>query len=683
MNTDPILCRGYVAAPINASANEIVYLPAGIVEGVPSQGNKPVNVQLMVTPESAKALEEQRRIIASRGDSPFFDFNHDDDAASFRVTRFDWREGVGVIASGEWTKPGRDAIEGKAYRGFSPVCHVDDSKKRPACVVCHPRALPNMGGLVNNPAFKNIPAFFAKQASDSPGATGSNQNQNQNTMNEQELAALRAKIQEQNEELIALKAKDTALKAKNETDAIVASQIAAKEAQLEADNAKIELEALKGKSAKLEADAKARAEADADAAVQAAVSRGAIAAKDEATKAKWKALIASDASASALLAAIPGAQALGNRITGQADKPKVERGAISARDAIKAYRETMRQQIGNEHWTDKRKIAQEAGAIWAADIRTQYDAVCDMPIVGDNSIGTAAGVLVTMRSLELLKYTFPMFSRITTDFSSENQVFNTAITTHYRSLPTIGTYTTSYAQTDQASTPVSVTIDAHKYLQTTFGVNVLAGTMRNLFEEYAEGNASSLAADLGGAVYDLITTAFTNTAIVAAQADFGRSTVIDVGVSLTNAKVPKGAMNRTLLLNPTYYGQLAKDNAIVTLAAFQNRGVITTGMEALPQVHNFTVMEADSMDDNSQNLVGFGFSKSALILATRLPTDYTQALPGASFGNVMVVTNPDTGFSMLQTEFVDHTAGSANQRVAWMRGQSRGQIAAGTRITSA
>ena len=76
------------------------------------------------------------------------------------------------------------------------------------------------------------------------------------------------------------------------------------------------------------------------------------------------------------------------------------------------------------------------------------------------------------------------------------------------------------------------------------------------------------------------------------------------------------------------------------------------------------------------NLAGFGFSKSALCAATRLPTDYAALLPGASYGAVTTVTDPDTGASCMQTMYVDHNIGVSNWRLAWMFGVAAGQVAA-------
>jgi len=255
-------------------------------------------------------------------------------------------------------------------------------------------------------------------------------------------------------------------------------------------------------------------------------------------------------------------------------------------------------------------------------------------------------------------------------------------------VPTPGTYSTSvgYAATtvppvDQAATDAYVTINAHKFVQAQFTANDLSGTARRLFDEFAPASAYALAKDLVDALYALILIGtYTSTAVKSDLADFGRSVVIDAGTALQLNGVPMGAQNRTLLLYSTYFGQLAKDNAIVTLAAFQDRNIIEAGV--LPNVHGFFVIDAPNLPTTA-NLCGFAFSKSALLLATRLPNDYATILPGASFGSVQTVINPDTGAACVQTTYVDHNYGFANFRLAWMYGVRAGQPKAGQLLTSA
>src|SRR5580765_3266738 len=213
MNDDPIECRAAVQLSPTAT-NEVLFLPIGLHAITPVAGGIGRPIKVKIDQGTAAAIEKQRAILAGKGKRPYFDFDHQDGAASFWPEAFIWRNGEGVIACGEWTRHGRESVEGKDYRAFSPVFHVDNKRGDPAAVMCKDDAGPNMGGLVNNPAFKDLP-LWAKNA----GVTaleqqtrvkeqGSHAANNGETQMNEEMAALRAKQQELETRVGALVAKD-------------------------------------------------------------------------------------------------------------------------------------------------------------------------------------------------------------------------------------------------------------------------------------------------------------------------------------------------------------------------------------------------------------------------------------------------------------------------------------------
>ena len=656
-----LLCHAAFDAPLTASG-EMMFMPAGAHTITPSQGGKAVKVNVLVTAAGAQELETQRAALEAKGKRPYFDFNHEDGPASFWPAAFYWKDGPapGIYCRGEWSESGRTAVEGKEYRQFSPVFHVDNVRANPAKIAAREHALPNMGGLVNAPAFSNILPFWAKNAD---GAHSITTNQIAD-MTPQELAALQAKNTELQTELDGLKAQA----AKDQNNAALAAALSAKESEVKLSASVLENETLKAKNAALEAKAQARRESDADAAVKAAVARGALATKDDALHAKWKSLILADASAADLLAAQPSAPALGGRVT--AGSVTVSQESLVA--SLNAF--------------DAEKDAVKRAAIYAKDISPRLAKGEDMPLVAANSPGTLSGTLVSQRTLELLKFTFPVLSAVTADFSDAAALYGQAIKTRTIAIPTVQTYSTStgWTATDATDSDVTVTINNHVGVPIVFNANTLGSTVRRLFDEHAPAAAYALAKKMVDDLYALVVIGtFTNTGIVKSAATFGRPTVIDMGVALNNLGVPMGPQNRTLLLNSTYFGALAKDSAIISLATFggNNRtGIITDG--SLPDVHGFKVVDAPNLPGTG-NLTGFAFSKSALVIATRVPSDYTQALPGASFGNVQVVTDPDLGLSVQQVQYVNHDLGTATQRIALMYGVAAGQVTAGQILTSA
>jgi hypothetical protein len=335
------------------------------------------------------------------------------------------------------------------------------------------------------------------------------------------------------------------------------------------------------------------------------------------------------------------------------------------------------------------KDPRKRGAIYAKDISPRMDEAEMVPISAANAPGSLAGTLVTQRTLELLKFQFPVLKQISTDFTAESALYNQTIKSRVVAIPTVSTYntTTGYAQTDMTSVDVDVTLNQHKYVQITFDANTLSGTVRQLFDDFAPASSYALAKDMVDAVYALITAAnFTATPTTKSLVNFARNDVIDMGTALTLRGVPGGSLNRSLLLHPTYYGQVEKDsgtvlNAVTALAAFQRPEILTEGV--LPNLDGFKVINAPNLPGNSENLVGFGMSRSALLVATRLPSDYANVLPGASNGIVTPVIDPDLGIAVMQVQYVDHTLGRANQRMALIYGVAKGQDNAGQRLVSA
>ncbi|HVZ63397.1 MAG TPA: hypothetical protein VG936_02325 [Lacunisphaera sp.] len=305
-------------------------------------------------------------------------------------------------------------------------------------------------------------------------------------------------------------------------------------------------------------------------------------------------------------------------------------------------------------------------------------------VLASNSLGTLVGNLVAQQSLSLLKYEFPALGFISRDFSNESVKYGQTIDTRTKSAVTVQEYDPAsggYPPTNATTTDVAVTINKHVYAGISFNANELASTNRDLFGEQAGGCAYALGEYLVGLIYALITpTAFSLTAQKTTQAKsgFARVTVQAMGEAMTARKI--GKRDRALLLNSAYYNQLGQDSSIVTRDSYQGGQLVTDNV--LPMVAGFLPIEAPSLPTDN-NLTGFGLTPEALVLATRLPVDYTTVLPGANYGSVSQVTDPSTGISLMLVQFVDHRAGSSNYRVALMGGVAVGDTVRGQLLVSA
>ncbi len=692
MNEDPELqpieCRAAVEISPTAT-NEILFLPIGLHAITPVAGGIGRPIKVKVGPESAQAIEAQRSKLMADGKRPYFDFNHSDDRASFWPNQFVWRPGEGVIARGEWSDGGKRSVEGRDYRAFSPVFHVDNKRAEAAVVVCKENADPNMGGLVNNPAFKDLP-LWAKNAESlgNAGASGDNEGEKrENQMSNEEIDALRSKQQELEKEVEALKASND-------------PKLSQSEVELRNIQQEIEIAALKAKSDSLEKVVGETNKRNAESAVKAAIQRGAVLPKDTKTQNEWIIRGTADPSfvTSVINAAVGRGDVLERRITGRTVTITEEApGAIFA--ALAKVNSNAKKSRKPD---DKLACAREFASIYAAEFRgTNAERMLAFPIanledsiiaagdVTDGDLGTLAGTLVVQRTLELLKFSFPSLAMFTTDFTSEQATFGQTIMTRTVDIPDVQTYSTSAGWTSSTAntSDVPVTIDHHEGVPITFNEQVMASTIRRLFDEQAPAQAYALAKSMVDALYANITDANFDNNIISTLGAFSRAKVIDAGIALDLAGVPSGLGMRTMLLWPTFFGALEKDTALIQLAAFQKPEIITNptgaGVSLVIPVESFQVVKAPNLPTNDSNLVGFAGSKSALCIASRLPNDYTKFAPGVSYGNVQTVTDPDLGLSVMLVQYVDHTLATGNQRISLMYGTAAGQTDAGLLIKAA
>lgn len=524
----PIFCRESYALP-DVASGEMMYMPGGLQQITPVRGGLKKNkdgtsptITVMVDARGAAELERQRVALEARGKKPFFDFNHVDGEASYWPTSFFWKDGPvpGIYCKGEWTATGEAKVKGKEWRQFSPVFHLDDKRAKPARIVCREWAKPNMGGLVNDPAFHDILPLWARDAGGAETETQPDQN-----MNEEELAALRAKNKELETELSALKAKEAELKAKNQTDALVASEIRAKEAEKRANDATLEVEALRAKS-KSQSDAiAARNKADAEAAVKRAVERGAIAAKDTGTQDALVAKAAEDPGFVPVIDAMQGSQ-LGVRITPSGTNVEVTRNAPNA--IMKAFAAVVARNaaipLNAATAKDKGALARESAAIFAKDI-SEDNVLADMTMeeavqaadVSSDQVGLLAGTLVLQRSLPLLQYEYPILSSIASDYSDSPGLWNQTEMTRIVLRPAVQNYDPTPDATGRPKgwvtvssaqmVDVPVKLDEHVGVPIVFGTQTLGSTVRNLFGEVAPQAIHALGGRAVGKLTALMTAA--------------------------------------------------------------------------------------------------------------------------------------------------------------------------------
>lgn len=282
------LVSAALAAAIGDGApDEIVFLPEGKHEITPWVDGKPKPVTVNVPPargvEIAASLQTALEARQKSNVRPWFDFEHKRGAASALPKSFRYEPGKGVMVAVDWTRAGREAIEGRDFSYLSPVFLLGDDGI--------PDGLPERGplaGILNEPAFREIPRIAA---SDAAGTTESTEQPP--AMSKLIFAALAISAAHADAETLAVQAIDKL-------------KVEATDAKAEAARLKTENEVLTKKvEAADQAAATARKER-ANTLVQAAVADGRIAPNDTDKQDKFRTKIeAGDTFAEEILAQLP------------------------------------------------------------------------------------------------------------------------------------------------------------------------------------------------------------------------------------------------------------------------------------------------------------------------------------------------------------------------------------------
>lgn len=250
--------------------------------------SEPVDLKVRVHAGTATRLQNLLQTLRAKAqagleDFPYFDFNHEDGAASGRPLEFYWAgddpKTGGIRAKVDWSEPGKQALTGKvpSFRRFSPSFSVDATGEVTGAPL-------NMGGLVNRAAFKTIQPLVAG------GPMTGDRNPRKANMDAEKLAADLAAAQKQITELTAKLA-----------TAQSAEVVSAKDG---------EITKLKARIVELEGKITVAAKESAKAIVDAAVKAGKLAPQNTAIQEKWINAIAADPSLAETLNAMAANPAL-------------------------------------------------------------------------------------------------------------------------------------------------------------------------------------------------------------------------------------------------------------------------------------------------------------------------------------------------------------------------------------
>lgn len=292
------------ASAIDDTPASIVYLPEGTHTITATISGKVRTATVHVTEDVLAKFSEDLAERQSRNVKPFGGFDHAQGAASFIPIAFRYEQGKGLILDVEWTEAGRSSVEGRNHRYFSPTFLLGKDGT--------PAGLPprgEIGSLVNEPAFEDMPAVAAADATTT---------QPEQTMLDllKQLGLVPAEIEDEAAAIELAKQALADLRAKADAE---------HEIEVEAQKPDTaEIDALKAENQKLKDQLTTAAKARADKAVADAVKCGRIEPLNQKAKDYWHKAILNDPDAETVLASMPSNPALSGAVSASFKTPETQ-----------------------------------------------------------------------------------------------------------------------------------------------------------------------------------------------------------------------------------------------------------------------------------------------------------------------------------------------------------------------
>jgi len=260
----------------------IVYMPRGDWRISPKVNGEPKEITVTVDQNTAATLQSDFEKRLAQPVRPTGGFDHKPGKASFIPRGFTWDEAKGVILNVDWTRAGKDAIEGRDYSYFSPTFLLNNEK------VAGLTERGEIGSLTNNPAFEQIERIAA-----------SNDPDDESDPDDYLMTKLSNKLSEFN--LITAEQAEDA-------EAVVQAVMAM---HTELASARASNAALRNENTALKAESERIKAKEADSIIEAAIAEGRIPGKDTKLLGYWRAqLIAQPETVKEVIASLPANAAL-------------------------------------------------------------------------------------------------------------------------------------------------------------------------------------------------------------------------------------------------------------------------------------------------------------------------------------------------------------------------------------
>lgn len=377
-----------------------------------------------------------------------------------------------------------------------------------------------------------------------------------------------------------------------------------------------------------------------------------------------------------------------------------------ARLALQAgllYKKSLAPRIGEWKEIPPRELARCVGLEFSAASsfnRRSFEAADVLD--PNNQFQTLVGTLVLQQTLPLFAYEYPELLNMFTDFSATPGLYKETVMTRVVNIPAVVNYNEQLGADGrpigfEVASPGS-TVDAplvlSQYIAVPFvvGQATLSATPRRLFDEIAPAGIKAIAGYFVGMVTKLLTPNIFNAyaqvtapdangvvTVPVAYASYVKSlqdwdvTDLDkLDAILTQNKVPSS--DRGILLNPDYFAKTRNAQRLLFAYAATADNPQLTDSELPKTISGFKPYKAAYLP---ANVPFFTFQKAAIMLKSRLPVDYRDAVNAMVPGSITTVTDPDTGISVALVQRVDLVGNYAEWRPEVQLGANVGDVRGG------
>lgn len=276
-----------------------------------------------------------------------------------------------------------------------------------------------------------------------------------------------------------------------------------------------------------------------------------------------------------------------------------------------------------------------------------------------NTLGGINLTVIAQDSLTTLLAEFPLISKFTTNFGGEIATRGETVVTRIANSitsPITDIGANGYAVTNVTSVERRINLDNHKGFVMGFSDGEVAkggyDVLRRTFIRPAAHAVSKAVLD---DIFALVTetnfpevTPYGATVYNGTVAAFDADAVANISQALTERNVPQ--QDRLLIVRPSLYTALAKDNAISAQYASGTNAPLTENL--LPRIHGFEVNQYSALPATVSNLKGIACNPESILIATRQP-----ALPSNWYGNVASATDEKSGLTVQVREWYDGDSG--------------------------